>query len=77
VYGLIFDAGGGLLLALQALRANSRLKSSGMDLGMTDYAGQSLEVNEGVWGAFLLVTGFSIQILSLIPWSGVIDLWGC
>jgi len=48
-----------------------------MDLGMTDYAGQSLEVNEGVWGAFLLVTGFSIQILSLIPWSGVIDLWGC
>lgn len=76
VYGLIFDAGGGLLLALQAIRATGRLKSSGMDLGMTDYAGQTLEVNEGVWGAFFLVTGFSIQILSLIPWYRIIDLWG-
>jgi hypothetical protein len=69
-YGLILDATGGIYLALEVTRTD-KLGSSGVDLGSQDYGDETKTVTDGIWGALFLISGFSIQLLSLLPWGSV------
>jgi hypothetical protein len=72
-YGLAFDLFGGVFLGIQAIKSTSRhLRSSGMDLMMQDFGEETVGVTDGVWGIGFLITGFSIQALSQIPWTKVL-----
>lgn len=69
-YGLILDATGGIYLALEVTRTD-KLGSSGVDIGSQDYGDETKTVTDGIWGALFLISGFSIQLISLLPWGSV------
>lgn len=72
-YGLAFDLFGGVFLGIQAVKSTSRsLRSSGKDLKVQDFGEEAGDVTDGVWGIAFLITGFSIQALSQIPWTRVL-----
>lgn len=72
-YGLAFDLFGGVFFGIQAVKSTSRhLRSSGKDLMLQDFGEEAIEVTDGVWGIAFLITGFSIQALSQIPWTRVL-----
>lgn len=72
-YGLAFDLFGGVFLGIQAIKSTSRhLRSSGKDLMFQDFSEEAVAVTDGVWGIAFLITGFSIQALSQIPWTAVL-----
>jgi hypothetical protein len=72
-YGLAFDLFGGVFLAIQAINSTSRrLRSSGKDMPWDDFEQETAKVTDGIWGVAFLITGFSIQALSQIPWTKVL-----
>lgn len=62
IYGLIFDGSGGIILVYERFR--------GIPGTLSIFpGGQARKMAEGVWGFLFLGIGFSLQILSLIPFK--------